>query len=50
MRTIIDIERRTWANVKHFATVNELSLNVAVQSLLEKALTNFGYQFENGGD
>ncbi len=44
MRTIIDIDRNIWANVKHFATLEKLTLNIAVQTLLENALSKFGYQ------
>jgi hypothetical protein len=46
MRTVIDIERDIWANVKHFATVNKLSLNLAVEKLLQQALSNLGYRLE----
>jgi hypothetical protein len=44
MRTVIDVERKTWANVKHFATVKKFSLNSAVEILLQQALTNLGYR------
>ena len=44
MRTIIDVDRKTWANVKHFATVGNFTLNNAVQKLLKEALTKFGYR------
>jgi hypothetical protein len=50
MKTVIDVKRKTWANVKHFATVKEVSLSAAVESLLKNALTNFGYPLENQGD
>jgi hypothetical protein len=46
MRTVIDIETYTWANVKHFATVNKLSLNLAVEKLLQQALSSRGYKLE----
>ena len=50
MRTIIDVPRNTWANVKHFATVQKFSLNRAVQTLLEKALQQLGYNMEGKGE
>lgn len=51
MRTIIDIDRNTWANVKHFATVEKFTLNTAVQNLLEEALSRLGYSLrDKGGD
>ncbi len=43
MKTIIDVHRNTWANVKHFATVEKFTLNAAVQTLLEEALSKLGY-------
>jgi len=44
MRTLIDVKRDSWANVKHFATIKKLSLNLAVEKLLEQALSNVGYR------
>jgi hypothetical protein len=48
MRTVIDIETYTWANVKHYATVKKLSLNLAVEKLLQEALSKVGYTSEGG--
>lgn len=38
MKTLISIDNRIWGKVKDYATVKELSLNSAVQQLLETAL------------
>jgi hypothetical protein len=46
MKTLIDINRYVWGKVKDFATVRNLSLNVAVESLLISALEEFGYSLE----
>ncbi len=50
MRTVIDVDRNTWANVKHFATLEKLTLNIAVQTLLENALSKFGYRLGEQGE
>ena len=49
MKTIIEVELKTWANVKHFATVENISLSKAVEKLLKNALCKFGYLVENNG-
>ncbi len=38
MKTLIEIEKETWAKVKYFATMKELPLNNAVDFLLQFAL------------
>jgi hypothetical protein len=39
MKTLIDInDRILWANVKYFATVRNVTLNMAVKLLLESGL------------
>jgi hypothetical protein len=38
MKALIDVERKTWGKVKNFATVNRLSLNNAVEQLLQSGL------------
>jgi hypothetical protein len=38
MKTLIDINRETWAQVKYIATSRKFSLNKAVEVLLKKAL------------
>lgn len=38
MKTLIDINREIWAQVKYFATTKEFSLNKAVEILLKQAL------------
>jgi len=47
MKTLISIDRLTWADVKKFATVKELSLNSAVEHLLTIALDLLGYASRN---
>ena len=42
MKTLIDINREVWAQVKYFATTREFSLNKAVEVLLTKALSEVG--------
>jgi hypothetical protein len=49
MKTLIDIDRLTWADVKKFATIQELSLNSAVEHLLTIALDRLGYIAGNKG-
>jgi hypothetical protein len=39
MKTLIDINKETWALVKYFATTKEFSLNKAVEVLLKQALS-----------
>lgn len=43
-RTVVEVDTTTWADVKHFATVERLTLNLAVERLLERALKEVGYQ------
>ena len=43
MKTLIQINRATWGQVKNFATVKDLSLNSAVELLLASALNRLGY-------
>jgi hypothetical protein len=38
MKTLIEVNKETWAQVKYFATTKEFSLNKAVEVLLIKAL------------
>ena len=38
MKTLIEINKETWAQVKYFATTREFSLNKAVDVLLQQAL------------
>ncbi|MGH9925286.1 MAG: hypothetical protein ACRD5B_07885 [Nitrososphaeraceae archaeon] len=39
MKTLININNRIWGKVKEYATVKELSLNLAVEHLLDTALS-----------
>jgi hypothetical protein len=50
MRTIIEIGTSTWADVKHFATVNNITLSRAVEKLLRNALQKSGYTVKNKVD
>ena len=50
MKTLIDVERKTWGKVKYFATVRKLSLSSAVHLLLQQGLTDSGYSLGNGGE
>lgn len=43
MKALIDISRSIWGKVKDFATVEDLSLNSAVESLITEALKEHGY-------
>jgi hypothetical protein len=43
LKTLIDVPNRTWGKVKNFATVNNLSLNTAVDILLVQALADHGF-------
>jgi hypothetical protein len=43
MKTLIEVSNRTWGKVKNFATVNNLSLNTAVDVLLVQALAAHGF-------
>lgn len=43
MKTLIEVSRQVWGKVKDFATVKDISVNVAVDQLLRYALTESGY-------
>lgn len=43
MKTLIDVSNRTWGKVKNFATVENMSLNTAVDYLLIHALAEHGF-------
>jgi hypothetical protein len=43
-KKLVDIDVPIWAEVKHFATLKELSINDAVQILLRNGLHNHGYK------
>jgi len=47
MKRLIDINRWLWGKVKDLATVKDVSLNAAVESLLTEALRNHGYFHTN---
>jgi hypothetical protein len=46
MKILVDVDRTVWGKVKDFATVRELSLNLAVTQLLRNALKQIGYSIE----
>jgi hypothetical protein len=43
MKTLIDVDNRIWGKVKDYATVQKLSLSLAVESLLKNALRELRY-------
>jgi hypothetical protein len=40
---LVQIDNSVWAQVKHFSTMKRLSVNNAVQVLLQEGLCNYGY-------
>ena len=46
MKILIDIEREIWADVKHYATVEDITYSKATEKLLKKALESHGYSYE----
>jgi hypothetical protein len=42
-KTLVDIDLSIWARVKHFATLKKISINGALEHLLEKGLEDYGY-------
>jgi hypothetical protein len=42
-KTLVDIDLSIWAGVKHFATIEKISVNDAVELLLKKGLNKCGY-------
>ena len=48
MRTLIEIPREIWGKVKDFATVKDISVNIAVEQLLTNALIESGYLLGGG--
>jgi hypothetical protein len=42
-KTLVDIDLSIWAKVRHFATMQRLSVNTALETLLAKALDSSGY-------
>lgn len=43
-KKLVEVEMPIWAEVKHFATIKELSINDALQILLGIGLSNHGYK------
>lgn len=39
-KTVVEIDLSIWAKVRYFATINRISNNAALESLLIKALKN----------
>ena len=48
MKTLIEIRREIWGKVKDLATVRNISVNLAVEQLLTKALVDSGYLLGGG--
>jgi hypothetical protein len=42
-KTLVDIDLSIWAGVKHFATIEKISVNDAVELLLKQSLSKCGY-------
>ena len=40
---MVDIDLSIWAGVKHYATIEKISVNDAVEFLLKKGLNKCGY-------
>jgi hypothetical protein len=49
VKRLIDINRNIWGKIRDFATVKDISINTAVESLLAEALLNKGYLINRGG-
>ncbi|HEY7570726.1 MAG TPA: hypothetical protein VH796_05090 [Nitrososphaeraceae archaeon] len=49
MKTLISINRTTWGDVKRYATVQDLTLNSAIEFLLRTALDRLGLSSREGG-
>ena len=47
-KTLIQVPREVWGKVKDFATVKNVSVNLAVEELLTKALAETGYLLVGG--
>jgi hypothetical protein len=43
MKTLIEVNRSLWGNVKNFATVKNLTLHSAVEQLLRQGLIEKGF-------
>ena len=42
-KTLVDINLTVWAGVKHFATIQDISVNKAVELLLDRGLRDYEY-------
>lgn len=47
-KTLVDIDLSIWARVKHFATLKKISVNGALELLLERGLGECGYDVKRG--
>ncbi|MBS3922136.1 MAG: hypothetical protein KGZ37_03180 [Nitrosarchaeum sp.] len=43
LKTLIEIDRNIWAQTKAFSTAKGCNLNIAIESLLNDALSTHGY-------
>lgn len=48
MKTLIEVNRTLWGNVKNFATVKGLTLHSAVEQLLRQGLIGKGFLIKEG--
>jgi hypothetical protein len=46
MKTLINVERKTWGRVKEFATVRHMTLSLAVDQLLKHGLSDSSYHLD----
>lgn len=49
IKTLVNVDLPIWANLKHFATIEQLSIDSALGLLLIKALSNYGYSMKQTG-
>jgi hypothetical protein len=42
-KKLVDVDLATWAGVKHFATIQDVSVNMAVELLLKQGLSDYQY-------
>jgi hypothetical protein len=45
-KTLVEVDLAIWAQVRHFATLEKLSVNEALDLLLMKALDKCGYRIQ----
>jgi hypothetical protein len=45
-KTLVDINLSIWATVKYFATIKKISINEALELLVERGLVAYGYSIK----